>query len=90
MPWEGYQYQDETKERRDGKEGIEWLDHGLQGREQMGERAAMIKGNGVQRDIVGRFWMTMDVFARSTPQGSHNAERPPPASAGNVDPAEPA
>jgi len=72
MPWKRYQYQDETKERRDGEEGVKKLDHGLQGRGQIGERATMIKGYGVQRGIVGRSWKTMDVFFGSASQRSRN------------------
>ena len=56
MHWKGYQDKDETQEGSDREERIEWLDHGRQGEEQMGERPAMIKEYGIQRGIVGRSW----------------------------------
>ena len=40
----------------------------------MGERTAMIKGNGVQRGIVDRSWKTMEVIAEVRHKGHELAK----------------
>ena len=68
----GYQDEDEAQERSDREERIEWLDHGRQGKEQMGARLAMIKEYRIQRGIVGLSWKTMEGYGESVSQRSRD------------------